>query len=250
MKRFVSLALCLILTLCLCSCGGDVLGEVTQKNVAVEYSSANELAAEELVQQGYTKVTYTSSEEVVLAVENGRAQCGVVNEFELNSYVSAERSIKKSQKCSYSIDYCIYFSADNEELQKEFNEAIDKLKSDGTLDEIKEYAIKGKSYPTATTKGENGTLTMLCDPHFDKFVYTDDKGNVKGLDVDTATAICSYLGYELEISTGDFNELFEDLQNGDGDFIISACEVDKDREEYYWLSDPYFTLNFYSIERK
>ena len=91
---------------------------------------------------------------------------------------------------------------------------------------------------------------MLCDPNFEKRVFTDDDGEVVGFDVDIAREICNYLGYDLEIVTADFDELFIELNNGAGDFIISACEVNEEREEYYLLSDTYFTLNFFLIEKE
>ena len=100
------------------------------------------------------------------------------------------------------------------------------------------------------SNNKNGTLTMLCDPSFANRVYTDKNGDVVGLDVDIAREICNTLGYDLEIVTADFDELFIKLDNGEGDFIISACEVNEEREEYYLLSDTYFTLNFNLIDRK
>lgn len=218
--------------------------------IAVKYASASEKAVDKYINQGYTKVSYDSSSDVVLAIENGKADFGIVDDFELASFLYTERSIKQKEVCEYSIDYCAYFTLENEALQKEFNKAITVLKSDGTLDEIKNCHLKGKSFLNSAEDNENGTLTMLCDPSFENRVYTQVDGKISGLDSDTAKAICNYLGYDLEIVTADFDELFIKLQDGEGDFIMSACEVSEEREEYYLLSDTYFTLNYHLIEKE
>lgn len=250
MKKIFSCVLCLVFLLSLASC--DEITESFQKEkiLAVKYASANEKASESYINQGYTKVTYNSSSDVVLAIENGKADYGILDEFELNSYLSNQRKIKKMEQCDYSIDYCVYFSSDNEKLQKSFNSALNKLLSDGTINKIKNSHLKGKRFLNDKDDNENGTLIMLCDPSFKNRVYTDDDGGVAGIDVDIVKAICNNLGYDLEIVTADFDELFTKLQAGEGDFIMSACEVNEEKAEYFLLSDTYFTLNYYLIEKE
>ncbi len=250
MKRIIACFLCGIFLLNLASCDGDTEKVSKEKYVAVKYASANQLAAESYVSQGFTKVTYNSSSDVILAVENGKADYGILDAFEFQSYISSERKIKKKERCTYNIDYCAYFNSDNEPLQKLFNQAISDLKAYGTLEKIENAYIKGESIPENITNNNNGTLTMLCDPSFENRVYTDSDGNIAGLDVDIAGAICNSIGYDLEIITADFDELFFKLHKGEGDFIISACEVTEERAEFYLLSDSYFTLDYYLIEKE
>lgn len=250
MKRIISFVLCFALVLLFSSCDDENKVLKTEQIIAAQYGAANEVACEKYVSDGFTKVTYNSSEDVVLAVENKKADFGVLDEVEFNSFALAGRNIKQKEHCEYSIDYCAYFASDNENLQALFNEAIKALNDDGTIDKIKAAHLKGESFSQESINRENGTLIMLCDPCFDKRVYTDDNGDVVGLDVDIAREICSYLGYDLEILTADFDELFMKLENGEGDFIISACEYNEERENHYLLSDIYFTLEFYLIERK
>lgn len=249
MKRVIYIALCVLLVMGLSSC--DEITSIIQgeKTLAVEYGSPSEIAGEDYISDGYEKVTYNSASDVVLAVENMKATCGILDEFELNTFIEAERNIKQTESCEYSIDYCAYFDLENKSLQKSFNEAIEALNDNGTIDKIKKAHLKGEKYKYSKIKNENGTLTMLCDPHFDNRVYRNGNGDIVGLDVDIAYEICNYLGYSLEIVAADFAELFIDLAEGDGDFIISACEVTEERAEYYLLSDTYFTLYFYLIEK-
>ncbi len=250
MKRIISCVLCLLFIFNLTSCDEASENSITEKTIAVKYASGNELAAEDFMSQGFTKVTYNSSADVVLAVENRKADYGVLDDFELNSFISAGRNIKKSEDCEYSIDYCAYFSSGNEALRDSFNNAIAELESNGTLERIKSAHLKDENFTNSISDCENGTLVMLCDPSFENRVYTDDDGSIAGLDVDVALEICNSLGYDLEIVAADFDELFIKLDEGEGDFIITACEVTEEREEYYLSSIPYFTLKYYLIERK
>ena len=198
MKRVFSCILCLSFLLNLASC--SEVSDKIQKNsiVAVEYASANEKAFEEYITQDFTKVTYNSSSDVVLAVENGKAEYGILNTFEFNLYKSAQRKIKIKETCEYRNDYCAYFSLENDSLQKSFNEAIRKLKKDGTLQRIKYAHYNNISFSGSKPDNENGVLTMLCDPSFEGRVYTDEKGDVVGLDVDIVRELCNAMGYNLK----------------------------------------------------
>ncbi len=250
MKKVISLILCFLCVVYLSSCDDGQIGLETEKIIAVKFGSANEIACEEYASDGLYKVTYESSSDVVLAVENGKADCGILDEFEVNSFIRAGRNIRQKESCEYSIDYCAYFDLENEELRELFNEAIKELNDNGTIDKIQKAHFQGESFFCENDTNENGTLTMLCDPNFEKRVYTDDSGEIVGLDVDIAREICNYLGFHLEIVTADFDELFIKLQEGEGDFIISACEVNEEREACYLSSNPYFTLNYYLIVRE
>lgn len=249
MKRIISIVLCFVLVIAFSSCDDETSLIKTERIIAAEYGSANEIACEKYISDGFKKVTYNSSADVVLAVENKKADFGVLDEFELNSFVLAGRNIKQKERCEYTVDYCAYFSSDNEKLQELFNEAIRTLKVNGTIDKIKSAHLKGERFFNDNINNENDTLTMLCDPYFENRVYIDDEDEIVGLDVDIAREICNYLGYNLEIITADFDELFVDLENGEGDFIITACEYNEEHESYYLLSDIYFTLDYYLIER-
>ncbi len=249
MKRIISFILSFIFVFGLSSCDDVTTVLETEKIIAVKYDSNSEFACDEYVSDGYTKVTYNSSSDVILAVENKKAAYGILDEFELTSYIQAGRNIKQKEKCKYSIDYCACFSIHNETLQNSFNRAIKELNENGTIEKIKNAHLKGECFTSDKINNENGTLTMLCDSYFENRVYTDDNGDIVGLDVDIAREICNYLGFGLEIVSADFDELFVKMEDGEGDFIISSCEFNDERAEYYLLSDTYFTLNFYLIEK-
>lgn len=250
MKRILCcFALVFLLSLTSCDSSLSELG-VTEKIIAVQYGTASENAVNEYLTEEFSYARYDSASDIVLAIENGKVNYGVLDDFQLCSFVNAQREIKSAEVCDYELKYCAYFSESNEMLRDSFNSAIHSLQENGTLDIIKNTYVNGKEYEFVSGKCENGTITMLCDPSFENRVYTNEEGEIVGLDVAVAKEICNILGYELEIVTADFDELFVMLDNGEGDFIITASEVTEERLEYYLCSESYFTLNFHLIERK
>lgn len=252
MKRIVSLIIVYGLVLGLASCDESVEDYLTEKTLAVRYASSDEFAADEYILNldNYTKITYNSASDVVVAVENGKSDYGILNEFDYSKFILSDRAVIKKEVCSYTEDYCAYFDSENTELQEAFNDALADIREDGTLDAIEAAHFSGKEFSPVHSETENGTLTMLCDPNFENRVYTDGYGNVVGLDVDIAREICGAMGYGLDIVTGDFDRLFLMLEKGEGDFIITASQFTEERAEYYLASDVYFTLNFFVIERE
>lgn len=249
MKRIVACIICLSFVFGLSSCNNSSKVFQTEKILAVKYASCNEFAAEEFVSRGFTKVTYNSTADVVVAVENGKADFGILNEFEYNSFILAKRNIQEKDICTYYEDYCAYFDSENQNLKELFDEGLAEIEADGTLEAIKSAHFNGRYFSPQNTDKHNGTLVMLCDPHFENRVYIDGNGKIAGLDVDIAREICGTMGYGLEIVTGDFDELFIKLQEGEGDFIITASQLTEERSQYYLASDIYFTLNYYLIEK-
>ena len=79
-KRIISIVLCFVLVIAFSSCDDETSLIKTERIIAAEYGSANEIACEKYISDGFKKVTYNSSADVVLAVENKKADFGVLNE--------------------------------------------------------------------------------------------------------------------------------------------------------------------------
>lgn len=249
MNRILCFVLCLVFLLSTSSC--DSFDEIinTEKLVAVKYASPNEKAADEFVSDGYKTVTYNSSSDVVLAVENKKTQAGILDEIEYSKFIREDRDIVIKSTCGYSLDYCVYFNSDSAELQNKFDKAIELLEEEGTLDQVKSAYLNGEKYKIKS-KNCDKTLIALCDPSFENRVCVDENGVVVGLDVNLVRAVCAQLNYDIRFVVTDFEDAFVKLEDGEGDFIISATEINEQREKYYLTSIPYLTLKYYLIERK
>lgn len=249
MKRVLSFIISLIFIFTLDACGNSDTVSTENSIIGATSQSPSASAIDEFLLSGASPVFYNTASETVLALENGKIDYAVLDEFELQDFLRSDSSIEISQKAKYSLSSYAYFSADNIELKEKFDSAIEKLHENGKIDSIKNSYLN-KTASNTQKYDYSKALVMLCDPSFPNRIYTDDNGNIIGSEVDIAREICAELGYSLEIVSADFDELFLMLENGEGDFIMSAAELTDERTEQYLASQSYFTLNFYLVKRK
>ena len=89
---------------------------------------------------------------------------------------------------------------------------------------------------------ESGKLTISTSPDFPPFEYTDDSGNVIGIEPEIMTLICEKLGLELQIDAMDFNSALMAAENGKSDAVVSGVTVREDRKALYDFTTSYTTI--------
>ncbi len=229
-----------------CSCGTPEREGYEGAVIAAELNSDGELAAQSFIAEGAVVDTYNDVADAALAVENGKADYLVTDEFAAAGFEFAGRMLVKYADCAYKTELCAVFG--DESLRDEFNAVLEKFRNDGTYDAIKNSLLNFEVYNVGGTC-EKGTLKILCDPSFATFMRIDDGGMLSGAEVTFAHAILAEMGYETEFVFCDFDELFTALENGEGDLIMSSVTYTAERAESYLFSSPYLTINYVVIER-
>lgn len=244
-KKLICLVLSILLVFSFGACNKKEDNDNFKKPVVVSSAKADSVAAakEYANSVGAEYHQMESSQDAVLAVINGKADYVILDEYE-GYALTQGNNLEFSGRCEYDVQYRACFSIDNTNLCENFNKAFSELKIDGTIDKIKDAQIKGKSLASDVEKGENGTLTMVCDAVFENRVYYDENGELKGVDIEIAKAVCNYLGYGLEIIVKDFDEMFQCLDDGTADFVLSSAEFTQERAEHFVFSDVYATLEY------
>ena len=257
MKRrvfgFIVLLLCFCLVFCSCENANtavvDAIGATPL--VAVVADSDECFAAEDYCTEiGADLVEYNLTSDAVTAVLNGKANYVVINEFEAQKYIDAGNELEFVCNTSYKIEYVAWFDIQNTQLKDEFNSAYKALEKDGVLSAIKDANKQGEAYVYNCSNPIKGELVMLCDPLFEFAISYNDDGELYGTDYDIANAVCKYLGYELTIKTVEFDEMFNMLSSGDGDFVMSATQYTPERAEFFLASDVYSALEYGVYKRK
>ncbi len=246
-KRLLCVALAWVFLFTFSSCGGDESKPLADSTayVAVVSGFYETLAAKDYCDSIDAQLLeYETSSDAVEAVRNGQADFVVLNEYEVQSVVGSDSELYYLESCDYKLEYRAVFTYDNEDLCMEFNDAFQKLSEDGTIDSIREAYLNGETYQIPESTGKKGELVMVCDPVFDYRVCYDAAGNLKGTDVDIAKTVCACLGYDLVIETTDFHNMFDEIENGNADFIMSAVEYTEERAETFLFSDVYATLYY------
>lgn len=85
-----------------------------------------------------------------------------------------------------------------------------------------------------------GILRIGLDASFPPFEALDDAGNVTGIDVDLAHLIAARLGARAEFANIAFDGLYDALQAGRVDAVISGLPYDERRTRDVIYSRPYF----------
>lgn len=245
MKRFICILLIIFGVLGLNGCKDTEVSLSETSRVAVASDSDETIAAKTFCDNiDGQLIEYQSSFDAVTAVENGKADCVILNEYEAQNFIDAERELTYFETCEHKLECRAIFNLENDELCRQFNKAFSGLKKDGTLEKIKIANIKGEKYDIPESSGEKGELIMLCDPIFENRVYYENNSELKGTDIDIAKTVCAYLGYTLVTEVADFDEMFIALESGNADFIMSSAEFTEARAEHFLISDVYSTLEY------
>ena len=247
LKKILSVFSILILLISFCSCGAPRHDGYNGAVIAAELNSDGELAAQTFVVEGAVVDTYNDVADCVLAVENGKADYLVIDEFTASGFEFAGRRLVKYADCAYKTELFAVFA--DEALRDEFNTVLEDFGNDGTYDAIKNSILNFEVYDVSGCTYEKGTLKILCDPSFATFMRVDDGGMLSGAEVGFARAIFAEMGYETEYVFCDFDELFTALENGEGDLIMSSVTYTAERAESYLFSSPYLTVNYVVLER-
>ena len=79
---------------------------------------------------------YQNGALAVAALANGQVDCVVIDNEPAKNYVEANKGLKILKTEYITEDYAAAIAKDNDKLLKDFNDALKKLKEDGTIDKI------------------------------------------------------------------------------------------------------------------
>ena len=93
----------------------------------------------------------------------------------------------------------------------------------------------------STDTADGGVLRMGTNATFPPYEFTDENGEVAGIDAEIAAAVAEKLGMELDITDMAFESLIPALQAGTIDIVLAGMTVDPERAEQVTFTDSYAT---------
>ena len=143
-------------------------------------------------------------------------------------------------KTSYAFVFA--YSEHGDRLRSEFNAFLQTLKSDGTLDEMKERWMRGETPPAGkpNLSGENGTLAIATDGSCPPIIYLSD-GKLGGFEAELLHRFCEARGYDYKFSVAAFEVNLASVASGQNDIGINAAEYTPERAENFRFSEVTFT---------
>lgn len=128
------------------------------------------------------------------------------------------------------------------ELLDQVNEFVNRIKADGTLDEICEKYF-GDGEPEAVESAEldasKDQLVVATNAAFEPFEYT--KGDsYYGIDMEIAALLAEELGKELVIQNMDFDAVCLSVGQQKCDIAMAGLTINEERKEYVTFTEPYY----------
>lgn len=92
----------------------------------------------------------------------------------------------------------------------------------------------------------SGKIRVGLDPTFPPF-ENGDTGDLHGIDVDLAREIGQQLGLEVEFIYHGYDGLYDALQTGQVDLLVSALVIDPQKTKLFAYSEPYFNAGQFLV---
>lgn len=93
--------------------------------------------------------------------------------------------------------------------------------------------------PTVERIREGGVLRMGTDATYPPMEDLTPEGEVVGMDVDIAQALADELEVKLVVDYYDWDVLFDKLESGEVDVVLSSVTITAERAEKWAFSNPY-----------
>lgn len=99
----------------------------------------------------------------------------------------------------------------------------------------------GESTSGELTTVDPGKLTISTSPDFAPYEFTDDAGNIVGIEPEIMGLIAEKLGLELQVDAMDFKSALLAVQQGKSDAVVSGVTVLEERKLVMDFTDSYTT---------
>jgi polar amino acid transport system substrate-binding protein len=97
-----------------------------------------------------------------------------------------------------------------------------------------------KEDPPVPTPAPARVVVVGTDAAYAPFESQNEKGEIVGFDIDVVKAIAAKAGIEVKFVNTPWEGIFNALQQGDRDMIVSAVTITDERKQTMDFSDPYF----------
>ena len=143
--------------------------------------------------------------------------------------------------CYVPSSFVLPKTEEGRQLCSQLNEFIASIKTDGTMDRLREKWIEGDEDGRTFTKshltGDNGTLIIGTGGDVVPFSYIKNN-QVTGYEIEIIDLFCAAYGYKYELKVLKFDALLSSLTMGSINMVASYMEWTKERENNALFSDP------------
>ncbi|MBR1593113.1 MAG: transporter substrate-binding domain-containing protein [Ruminococcus sp.] len=217
--------------------------DLSGKTIGTQLGTTGFLFAQDI--QDANVEPFSSGSEAIQALKVGDIDAVLIDAETANVLVQNEQALTILDEPFAVEEYSVAYAKDNEELGQKIDDAISKLKEDGTLEDIKKHWIGENAdnapYVPKADIERNGKMKVATNAEFPPYESFDENGNIIGIDVDIMNAVCDELGMELVIESVDFDTIIPSVNEGEYDAGAAGISVTPEREKNVSFTQPYAT---------
>lgn len=259
MKKILSMLMVLALvTTMTAGCGKPKntvhsLDDLEGKKIGVQLKTTGDVYVTDI--KGAQVQRFNKARDAVQALREGVIDAVMLDDAPAKVFVEEFGDIDLLEEPYAKEEYGIAVKKRNSKLLGKINQALKKLKENGTLDSIKEAWIKDGVERTAYERKDkesysNGTLIMATNAEFPPYESKTEDGEIIGLDVDIMKAVCDELDMGLQVDHTVFDSIIASVERGMADVGVAAMTITEDRLEQVDFTDPYMEATQVILVRK
>ena len=246
-RFFPMILICLLLAGCAKS--GGKSGQITDirqmdgQAVGVLTGSSFDAHTDNLIKDA-DKQYYDTIPDLALAVEQGKIAGFLIDEPIARTLCLENQAVTYLPDVLVEESYAAAFAKTERgaALRDEYNEFLEQIRADGTLEEIDGIwlgADKGKKAVEdwTTFPADNGVIRMAVKTDIVPFCYMLN-GQIVGYDVDIMARFCKAYGYGLEVTGTELSSIFAGLATGMYDVSATGLTVTEERAESVNFAEP------------
>ena len=197
-------------------------------------------------------VYFNALTDILFSLQNGQID-GFIDDEPMARYTIARQPWLRmlDEPVGEPVDTAFVFGETDFDLkaQREFNEFLSGIKSDGTLDSIFDLwygTDEEKQVLEYPTEGQNGTLKVCTYAESAPASFVQNGQNV-GFEMDMLVRFCREYGYSIEISSMDFSGLLNGVASGRYDVATGYISITEERKGSVNFSDPFLSTSAYML---
>lgn len=220
--------------------------DIAGHKIGVQLGTTGDILASDYEndKKGSTVDRYNKGADAVQALSQNKVDCVIIDEEPAKAFASQNKNVKILKEAFADESYAFCIAKDNKALTNNVNDALEKLKKDGTIDAIRDNYIgenAGKNpYKSKNVSRENGELVVATNATFQPYEYYKG-GKVVGIDMDIAQAVCDELHMSMKIEDMEFDSIITAVQTGKANMGAAGITVTAERKKNIDFSNSYTT---------
>lgn len=197
---------------------------------------------------------YNNLTDLITALKSGKIDYFLVSTEAVASLTEENDDLMVLEEPVQTLDIGAMFAKTEkgDVLRAQMDAFIEKMKSDGTLDEI--YAFWSDTandtafVDLSELDGENGELKLATSGTKVPTSFISN-GKIAGADPDIAARYCREYGYGMDVSTLDIAGIIPGIVSGKYDFSLSDFVITEERKQNVNFSIPYRKTELFLVTR-